>query len=91
MGSIRKAYVTLSSTTSILPSGTPLARGLNLGALGSSDSHGSHGVSARSDYNIPKWAARNDVGPMGIISRTRLTGKYLVESRFLVLFFFLCL
>lgn len=74
MGSIRKAYITLSSTTSILPSGTPLARGLNLGAIGSVDSHSNHGSSSRSDYNIPKWATRNDLTSFGVINRTRLTG-----------------
>lgn len=70
----RKA-ITLVPTSRTLSSGVPVARGLNLGASAGSESHGHHDGGARTDFSVPKWAGRNDLGTAGVASRTRVNGE----------------
>jgi hypothetical protein len=76
--------LTLAPTARTLPSGVPLARGINLSAPGVSDGHG-HGVEGRTDYaGVPKWATRTDLASngSGLISRTRLNCAFCFRSLF---------
>lgn len=72
----RRTFLSVSPTTSTVSSaGVPLARGLNLAASSPHDGHG-HGASeARTDFGIPKFAGRSEVGALGVVSRSRLTGE----------------
>ena len=71
----RKAF-TLAPTSRVLPSGVPAARGLSLGASALSAGHGHHDGGARTDFSVPKWAGRNDLGTAGVASRTRVNGEW---------------
>lgn len=84
----RRTFLSVSPTTSTVSSaGVPLARGLNLAASSPHDGHG-HGASeARTDFGIPKFAGRSEVGALGVVSRSRLIGELTLSNRLLAFFF----
>ncbi|GAA5889736.1 hypothetical protein JCM6882_004305 [Rhodosporidiobolus microsporus] len=76
-----RSAINLAPSARTLASGVPAARALNLAAAAgqssSHDSHDSHGPAAtRGDVqSIPQWAARAEVGPLGLTQRSKVNGE----------------
>jgi hypothetical protein len=73
---VSRTFFTLPVSTRIGASagGVPAVRGLNLRAKAASG-HDHAEDSHRTDFRqVPKWASKQSVGPLGLSIRTRYTG-----------------
>ncbi|KAG8755133.1 hypothetical protein FRC12_010987 [Ceratobasidium sp. 428] len=68
-----RTAVNLAPTAHVLPSGVPVARGINFAARAAASGHGDHhgAPSTRSD-RPPAWASTVRLSPAGIISQSRV-------------------
>lgn len=71
-----RTLVSLLPTAHVAKSGAPLAAGINFAARGpASDHHHHDGPTTRSDVP-PAWASSVRLSPAGLVSKSRVNGKY---------------